>query len=102
MRLKRILQGHKRTQPVIMSTGSGFWPSHGWLSRDWWPYLERCKKARRKPMEYEAYYRATMRGGIGDPRETFVDGKYVPAEKRRHAPATTIEKTVAELHGLMR
>jgi hypothetical protein len=57
-------------QPVIMSTGSGFWPAYGWLKNDFWPYLERCKAAGIEPMECQAYYNAGLRGGAGDPRLT--------------------------------
>jgi hypothetical protein len=55
-------------QPVIMSTGSGFWPAHSWLENTFWPYLKRCEAAGIEPMECQAYYNATLSGGIGDPR----------------------------------
>jgi len=48
-------------QPVIMSTGSGFWPAHAWLEREWWTYLERCKAQGIEPMECEQYYRSQLR-----------------------------------------
>lgn len=54
-------------QPVLMSTGSGFWPSHAFLAGDFWPYLEACKAAGVEPLCVEAYYRARLRGGpLGD------------------------------------
>jgi hypothetical protein len=55
-------------QPVIMSTDSGFWPAHGWLKNTFWPYLKQCEAAGIEPMVCQAYYNATLSGGIGDPR----------------------------------
>jgi hypothetical protein len=55
-------------QPVLMSTGSGFWPAHRWLENDYWPYLERCKIAGIEPMPCESYYYARLNNGLGDPR----------------------------------
>jgi hypothetical protein len=55
-------------QPVLMSTGSGFWPAHSWLENTFCPYLKRCEAAGIEPMECQAYYNATLSGGIGDPR----------------------------------
>lgn len=43
-------------QPVLMSTGSGFWPSGSWLKDVWWPYVERCKLQNREPIEQERFY----------------------------------------------
>ena len=48
-------------QPVIMSTGSGFWPSEAFLTEDYFPYLERCKKEGIEPMECEEYYNGQLR-----------------------------------------
>jgi hypothetical protein len=48
-------------QPVIMSTGSGFWPSGAFLTEDYFPYLERCKKEGIEPMECEEYYNSQLR-----------------------------------------
>ena len=47
-------------QPVLMSTGSGFWPSGAWLRDCWWPYLERCQANNETPMDCEAFYRQGM------------------------------------------
>ena len=55
-------------QPVLMSTGSGFWPAHHWLENTFWPYQEQCKAQEIEPMGCEAYYNATLSGGPGDPR----------------------------------
>ena len=49
-------------QPVIMSTGSGFWPSGGFLKHDYWPYLERCKRSGTEPIGCEAFYKAMLHG----------------------------------------
>jgi hypothetical protein len=51
-------------QAVIMSTGSGFWPSGGWLKTCYFPYLEKCKRQGTKPMGAEKYYKSQF-GGIG-------------------------------------
>ena len=48
-------------QPVIMSSGSGFWPSGAFLFDDYFPYLEQCKKEGIKPMECEACYNSKLR-----------------------------------------
>ena len=48
-------------QPVVMSTGSGFWPAHSWLKEVFWPYCEACKAAGLKPWDAEAFYRRTTR-----------------------------------------
>ena len=50
-----------KIQPVIMSTGSGFWPSRAFLEDDYFPYLEKCKTEGIEPMECEAYYRSKLR-----------------------------------------
>lgn len=55
-------------QPIIMSTGSGFWPAHAWLLGNFWPYQEQCKAAGIEPLKCEDYYNATVSGGAGDPR----------------------------------
>lgn len=49
-------------QPVIMSTGSGFWPSGTFLKEDYWPYLEKCKTTGKKPMGCEEYYKLRTEG----------------------------------------
>ena len=51
-------------QPVIMSTGSGFWPAQAWIQHDWWPYMEACKAAGVQPFTQESYYLAGMRNGV--------------------------------------
>lgn len=48
-------------QTLIMSTGSGFWPSHSFLVDDYWPYVERCKTEGKEPMGCEEYYRSKLR-----------------------------------------
>lgn len=50
----------KHTQPVLMHTNSGFWPSGSFLKEDFWPYLERCKAEKIEPMECEAYYNSKL------------------------------------------
>ena len=57
---KRHPKGHKT--PVIMSTGSGFWPSGAFLREDYWPYLEQCKRDGVEPVSCEAYYRRQVKG----------------------------------------
>jgi len=47
-------------QVVIMSTGSGFWPSHSFLSEDYFPYIEQCKLDGIEPLECEAYYNSKL------------------------------------------
>ncbi len=47
-------------QPVIMSTGSGFWPSRGFLEY-YWRYEKECQEQGKEPMECEAYYNATLK-----------------------------------------
>src|SRR3990167_3756230 len=51
-------KGHKT--PVIMSTGSGFWPSGAWLKEDYWPYLESCNRIGVEPFAPEVFYRKTV------------------------------------------
>ena len=41
---------------VIMSTGSGFWPSGAFLREDYGPYVEECNRQGKEPMSCEAYY----------------------------------------------
>lgn len=48
-------------QPLIMSTGSGFWPSRAFLEEDYFPYREKCKAEGVEPMECEEYYRSITR-----------------------------------------
>lgn len=57
-------------QPVLMSTGSGFWPSQSYLFDCYFPYVEQCKSQGIDPMGCEAYYRATLSGAEGNPRLT--------------------------------
>jgi len=47
-------------QPVIMSTGSGFWPARGWLEKDYWPYVDACHKAEVEPLKAEDFYYKTI------------------------------------------
>lgn len=49
-------------QPMIFSTGSGFWPSMGWIEHDWNPYVEACAQAGITPMGQEELYRLQLRG----------------------------------------
>jgi hypothetical protein len=49
-------------QPVLMHTGSGFWPSRAFLELDFWPYLERCKQLSVKPIDCKEYYDAQVKG----------------------------------------
>jgi hypothetical protein len=61
--MKWCLQHPKGTrQPVIMSTGSGFWPSRSWLDNSFWPYLTQCQRNGVNPLDAEAYYRSQLRG----------------------------------------
>jgi hypothetical protein len=46
-------------QPVIFSTGSGFWPSRAWLEEDWSPYVEECKKINITPLPMDEFYHKT-------------------------------------------
>ena len=45
-------------QTVIMSTGSGFWPSLAWLDKEWWPYVELCAAHgfAEPPLSQEEFY----------------------------------------------
>ena len=49
-------------QPVLMSTGSGFWPSGSFLREDFWPYVERCAARGEEPIGCEEYYRLMLKG----------------------------------------
>lgn len=46
---------------IGFSTGSGFWPSQSFLSEDYYPYLEECKKNNVIPVSCENYYKAQLR-----------------------------------------
>ncbi len=50
-------------QQVLMSTGSGFWPSRGWLKNCYWPYLDRCRREGTTPLDAQEYYRSQLGGG---------------------------------------
>ena len=43
-------------QKVIMSTGSGFWPSRDFLDEDYLPYLEKCRELGIQPKSAEDIY----------------------------------------------
>lgn len=47
---------YKKTQPMLFSTGSGFWPSGAFLKNEYWPYLEKCKKLGVVPLSCEKFY----------------------------------------------
>jgi len=51
-----------KPQPMLFSTGSGFWPSGAFLKNQYWPYLEKCKKIGVEPLSCEKFYK------IGDSR----------------------------------
>jgi hypothetical protein len=51
----------KDRQPIIMTTGSGFWPSRAFLEEDYWPYVEQCERDGTTPMSGEAYYQSLLR-----------------------------------------
>lgn len=55
---------HRRgtKQPVIMSTRSGFWPSYGFLSECYWPYVAKCRAEGDTPMSSEDYYNHQIKG----------------------------------------
>lgn len=57
----RWARGHQKgtRQPLIMSTGSGFWPAGAWLEGSFWPYLAACKAAQVTPLDVETFYRKT-------------------------------------------
>lgn len=50
-------------QTVIMSTGSGFWPSYSYLVGKYFPYREACERIGVEPLECRKHYNATIRGG---------------------------------------
>ena len=54
-------KGHRT--PVIMSTGSGFWPSGAFLE-EWEEYRVECSAQGTKPLGCEAYYNASMKGSL--------------------------------------
>jgi len=56
---KKHIKGTR--QPVLMSTGSGFWPSHSFMVEDYFPYREKCKQQGVEPMECQAYYHSICR-----------------------------------------
>lgn len=43
-------------QPMLFSTGSGFWPSGAWLKDIYWPYCEECKKRGETPQGAKEHY----------------------------------------------
>jgi hypothetical protein len=47
-------------QPMIMSTGSGFWPSGAFLEK-YWEYEGECKSKGEIPLSAEQYYDSTVR-----------------------------------------
>jgi hypothetical protein len=47
-------------QPILMSTGSGFWPSGAFLD-DYFKYREKCKAEDKEPLECEQYYNSQIR-----------------------------------------
>ncbi len=62
-KMMRWQRTHRRgtRQPVIMSTGSGFWPAQRWLQHNYWPYVDACKAIGTEPLECETFYRVTVR-----------------------------------------
>jgi hypothetical protein len=50
-------------QPVLMHTGSGFWPAWSWIERDYLPYVAACEAVGVKPLEQEPYYKKRVRSG---------------------------------------
>ncbi len=44
-------------QPVLMSTGSGFWPAKAWLDHEYFPYRDACQTIGVEPIGCEAFYR---------------------------------------------
>lgn len=50
-------------QDIIMSTGSGFWPSISWSENFHRPYIAACKEAFVEPVRGEVLYSKTLRGG---------------------------------------
>ncbi len=48
-------------QPVIMSTGSGFWPSIAFIENTFIPYIEKCKAENVQPMTSEELYNSQLR-----------------------------------------
>ena len=51
-------------QPMVFSTGSGFWPSASWLSEAWNPYVEACKQLGVEPFAMQVLYEFSLRGRI--------------------------------------
>ena len=51
-------------QPIIMSTSSGFWASHGFLEDDYIPYVNKCKEANIQPLSCEQFYFLSMQDHI--------------------------------------
>ena len=52
----------RKAQPVIMSTGSGFWPSGAFLER-WNEHVAECKARGEQPMGCEDYYNSALYRG---------------------------------------
>jgi hypothetical protein len=63
--MMRWQRSHRRgtRQPLIMSTGSGFWPAQAWLTQNYWPYVDACNAIGTEPLECEVFYRGTVRKG---------------------------------------
>ena len=66
MSYQKAMKWHKKhpkgtKQPMLFSTGSGFWPSWSFLNDCFFPYLEQCKKEGIEPLECEAYYKLQLR-----------------------------------------
>ena len=65
MSYAKMMKWHRRhpkgtRQPVIMSTGTGFWPAKAWLEDVFWPYLAECKRLGVEPVACEAFYKITL------------------------------------------
>jgi len=47
-------------QPVLMSTGSGFWPAKSWIDNCWLPYAAACESLAIEPCNMERFYHSTI------------------------------------------
>ena len=70
MSYQQAMKWHKkhpkgvRNNYMGFACSSSFWPSRGYLEKDYDPYVKACQEAGIKPWTCEKHYRASCRGGI--------------------------------------
>ncbi len=68
-------------QPVLMSTGSGFWPSWSWTQNTHRPYIEACEALGVEPFAGEVFYRASCMGRIMSGQTPEAQAAYTKARR---------------------